>query len=302
MYLPIPRASRLAFTLIELLVVIAIIAILIALLLPAVQQAREAARRTQCKNNLKQISLAIHNYESTHTSIPPGRLAVPIPGGSSFNGILTLIMPYIEQNNLERTYDYNVGFDHPKNQPAVNTHVPGYYCASSPGLPIRLPLVNIMAPVQTPNGTASVGEYWAVRNIRNAAGQSLMGFLGLPNPKLRDITDGTSNTFWFVEMCGKPNYYRRRQVVTPAPPDFFWYAPWAGTNGLALNTYKVDGSSINGPCVMNCCNEFQPYSFHTGGCHFAFCDGSVRFLSENLDTDLFRSLGSPNGGEVTGEF
>jgi prepilin-type N-terminal cleavage/methylation domain-containing protein/prepilin-type processing-associated H-X9-DG protein len=297
-------SRRSAFTLIELLVVIAIIAIVIALLLPAVQQAREAARRTQCKNHLKQIGLAIHNYESSLGAVAPGRLAIVSPNGTqSLNGILTLIMPYADQANLERSYNYNLGFDHPSNQPAINTQVSFYVCPSTPGgNRIINPIQNIFGTVQTPTGTAAVTDYYAVRNVRNAAGAAVNGFFGLANPKFRDVTDGMSNTFWFVEMCGKPTHYIRGQVNTPTPPDFVWYGPWAGNNGLALNTYTADGLATNGPCVMNCSNEFQPYSFHTGGAHFAFGDGSVKFLNANMNPDLFRALGSPNGGEVVGDF
>jgi prepilin-type N-terminal cleavage/methylation domain-containing protein/prepilin-type processing-associated H-X9-DG protein len=292
-----PRA-RLAFTLVELLVVIAIIGILIALLLPAVQAAREAARRTQCTNNLKQINLAIHNYHDTRKELPPARISITAPGGAaSVNGVLTLIMPYAEQGNLEDKYDYDKGYDHPDNQPAVNSDVPFYVCPSTPEGYRKLELSNIFGPVQTPGGTASATDYYAVRNLRNAAGQPKTGILGKSDPRLADILDGTSNTFWFMEMCGRPNQYIKGKTVPP-PADFNWYGPWAGNNGMALNTYTADGLAKPGQCVMNCNSEFQPYSFHPGGAMFAFADGSVRMLRESMSPDSFRGLGSYNGSEV----
>jgi prepilin-type N-terminal cleavage/methylation domain-containing protein/prepilin-type processing-associated H-X9-DG protein len=289
---------RYAFTLVELLVVIAIIGILVALLLPAVQAAREAGRRSQCSNGMRQISLAIHNYHDTLKRLPPGRVVFNGPNGTqTCNGVLTLILPYSEQNNLENQYNYTTGYDHPDNQQAVNTHVPIYVCPSSPPGFRRCTMVNIFGTLQTPGGTASVTDYYAVRNVRNAAGQSLLGILGASNPTMAAITDGTSNTFWFVEVHGRPDNYVKGQIKTPPPTDIAWYSPWAGNNGLALNTYLADGSATNGPCVMNCNSEFQPYSFHPGGAMFAFGDGSVRFLSQTLDADTFRALGSHNGGE-----
>src|SRR5690606_37265014 len=124
-----------------------------------------------------------------------------------------------------------------------------------------------------PDGTAAVTDYYAVRNLRNIAGQALTGFFGLANPKFRDVTDGMSNTFWFIEMAGKPIHYIKGRPQSAPPADFLWYGPWAGNNGLALNTYTTDGLSRPGPCAINCNNEFQPYSFHSGGAHFGFADG-----------------------------
>lgn len=291
------------FTLVELLVVIAIIGVMVGLLLPAVQAAREAARRMQCSNNLKQIGLAIHNYESAYKKVPAGRTLLPNPtfpaSGNTVNGIMTSIMPFIEQANIEQTYDYAVGFDHPKNQPAVNTQVAAYVCPSTPNSPRSGRLVNIFGTVQLATGTAAATDYYAVRNLRNAAGQAVTGFFGLPDPKFRDVLDGLSNTFWFFEMCGRPDHFIAGRMQPAPSPDFYWYGPWAGNNGMALNTYAADGLSTPGPCTMNCNSEFQPYSFHVGGCHFSFADGSVQYLTQSIDSELFRALGSPRGREVT---
>lgn len=289
---------RTAFTLVELLVVIAIIGVLVALLLPAVQAAREAARRMSCSNNMRQINLAIHNYHDARLLLPPGRIILKGPSATdTCNGFLTLIMPYMEQGNLEAQYDYKKGFDHPDNQIAVNVDQTMYLCPSSTGKR-KLKLVNIFGTVQTPNGTAAASDYSAVRNVRNAAGQSLNGILGAADATLGAITDGTSNTFWVVELAGRPTHYIMGQPQPTPPTDFTWYGPWAGNNGLALNTYSADGKTTNGPCAINCNSEFQPYAFHPGGAQFAFADGSVRFLNQTIDPTRFRAMGSYNGGEV----
>ncbi|WP_145266600.1 DUF1559 family PulG-like putative transporter [Tautonia plasticadhaerens] len=294
---------RPGFTLIELLVVIAIIGVLIALLLPAVQSAREAARRMQCTNNLKQIGLALHNYESALRAVPPGRIVFEYaPDQYTVNGVHTMIMPYVEQVNLEGLYNYDVGYDGPGNQTAVTTQVAAYVCPSVPEGNRSLEMINIWGAVQTPGGRAAATDYYAVRNVRNAAGQPLIGVFGLPDPSFEQIRDGLSNTFWVIEMGGKPTHYLRGIAQPSAPPDFNWYGPWAGNNGLALNTFTADGRMIPGPCVMNCSNEFQPMGFHPGGANFGFADGSVRFLKETMNPDVFRAFGSPKGGEVVDAF
>lgn len=293
------KTPRSGFTLVELLVVIAIIGVLVALLLPAVQAAREAARRMSCSNNLRQVGIAIHNYHDTLTKLPPGRIMVTSPNGTStVNGVLTLIMPYAEQGNLESRYDYAKGFDHPDNQPAIQTHVKFYVCPSSPGGFRTVTIQNIFGTVQTTDGKGSVTDYYAVRNLRDAAGAAVTGILGAADPNFAAITDGTSNTFWFMEMCGKPNFIIKGKIQPTIPTDFLWYAPWAGNNGMALNTYSADGLTRPGPCVMNCSNEFQPYSFHPGGAMFGFADGSVKLINQTIDATTFRALGSHNGGEV----
>jgi len=162
------RRPAWAFTLVELLVVIAIIGILIALLLPAVQAAREAARRMSCSNNLKQIALAVANYESGLKTYPPSRIIFRPPGSTrtTVNGMLTLILPYIEQTNLAEIYDYGKGFDHADNQQAVNMPIPVYQCPSVPG-DRTMPIYNRFARgAETPPGfTSQTTDYMHPRVV-----------------------------------------------------------------------------------------------------------------------------------------
>ena len=175
------------FTLIELLVVIAIIAILIALLLPAVQQAREAARRTQCRNNLKQFGLALHNYHDTHRTFVPGVIAGTEDLTDGMHSGLTLLMPQLEKANVYNLYDFDLRWSDPANLEAVSTFIPGFLCPSSPG---GLP--------QNGGFDLPVTDY--------AFSRGTNGQLCLNSPKLgmfdinsktktRDVTDGLSNTF-----------------------------------------------------------------------------------------------------------
>lgn len=319
---------RRGFTLIELLVVIAIIAILIALLLPAVQQAREAARRSQCKNNLKQIGLAMHNYLDAHSVFPPGRLLDLDCAGPAFfqNSALTLILPQLEQGNLANQYDSNLGTYHPSNAIWVSTRLPVYLCPSTPGgdraTEVNLPFGNFP-------GYAT--DYMGIRNIRRvvASGTAPQGAgmmegsvkivncaaLGLGDQdggrsvRPRDVTDGLSNTILAFERAGSPARYQAgvRQADDPGHDDN--YGTWAADFAMAYNNYTADGTATynsttpnNANCVMNCSNDLQGYSFHVGGMNVVLGDGSVRFLSENMNPDNFWRLGTRNDGEVLGEF
>jgi prepilin-type N-terminal cleavage/methylation domain-containing protein len=307
----IPTDRPRAFTLVELLVVIAIIGILVALLLPAVQAAREAARRMQCTNNIKQIGLAIHNYHDTYRSMPPGRTVATVAGSLRFRyGVLPLLMPFAEQSNVEELFDYSLGYDDPNNQPAVNSNIPFLVCPSSPSRGAKVNFSDLSSALQTPGATATVTNYLPVRNVRNSANAMLEGsfaeirdgqWFGLSGGGVctgfNSILDGLSNTFWFVEIGGHPDYYVNGKMKTPPTAGVFLFSPWAGNTAMALNAYAIDGLSRPGPCMMNCSNEFQPYSFHPGGCMFGIADGSVRFLAETVDGDTFRALGSPFGGE-----
>ena len=326
-FLP-PR--RRGFTLIELLVVIAIIAILIALLLPAVQQAREAARRTQCRNNLKQLGLALHNYESTHRVFPPGSLGYPYVWSAQAQ-----LLPYVDQANLQGLLNFSVppmtafgaGFDAVavgKNDTAAKTRIPMLVCPSDGDVVPNSGYAGISYPACTGSGINSTSVATDDGSVSNADGlifaQSKIGF--------RDVVDGTSNTVAFGEQllgdginsAPTVNDYRRRVIelsmgtqTTPAaclPAT----GPWSGQRGAKwinghladsmYNHYYVPNSSVDADCQ----NGFHNFglvsarSAHVGGVQIGLCDGAVRFVSENIALSIWRGMATRAGGEVPGEF
>uniref|UniRef100_A0A7C2NXU5 DUF1559 domain-containing protein n=1 Tax=Schlesneria paludicola TaxID=360056 RepID=A0A7C2NXU5_9PLAN len=314
---------RRAFTLIELLVVIAIIAILIALLLPAVQQAREAARRTQCRNNLKQIGLAIHNYESSHTVYPPGRLGYPM-----VFSVQAHILPYLEGANLYNLIDFNTppSFGPPsspmtRNEIAVRSLIPFYLCPSDRG--------QIGGSDFGPtNYVACTGSGAGAANSINT-GDGVM--YSRSSVRFRDVTDGLSSTVCFSEhtlgaggnpssSAGGPAARPEEEVLelagstptTPAacvPGGGNWSglrgAKWMnGHYGDTLYNHFYNPNSQQSDCG-NASHNFgltAARSRHEGGVHVTLCDGAVRFVSENVDLQVWRGLATRSGGEVLGEF
>ena len=288
-----PKRTTRAFTLIELLVVIAIIAILVALLLPAVQQAREAARRTTCKNNMKQISLALHNYESTHSVFPIGVLGTT--GSTTAANVLTtwetMILPFLEQAPLYGQYNFNVRFDQALNANTVKTMLPMYLCPSQP----QASLVN---------------DLFGPSHYAGNAGTTLGADDGILYPissvRMRDLTDGTSNTIASGEISFEFGGWARGAINAGG-------GGGGGTGqGFArgvLRWWKSAPACAKAgfnPPVTNCSGsverQFQFSSPHVGGCHFSLGDGSSRFISENIDVNVYKALITRNGGETIGEF
>tara|TARA_R110002095_G_C4228622_1_gene237788 strand:+ start:709 stop:1671 length:963 start_codon:yes stop_codon:yes gene_type:complete len=303
------------FTLIELLVVIAIIAILIALLLPAVQQAREAARRSQCKNNLKQIGLALHNYNSTHSVFSPGAVAVTaLPptdwclktsgGYSDFAPWTVLILPYLEQAALYDDFNFSERFSamfnrsvyhgSATNHAASLQRLSAYECPSDPMATAENHLSNYRG-IQGGglNHDCGVTTYRFYRNGILYVNSSI---------RFRDITDGTSNVF----LCGESIYN-----PIPATGTSGQSIGWASTvstrndgrlpGNLAatrdgINSWSGNPETDNTQIIMS----HTLSSRHVGGCHFLMADGSVHFLSENMDIITYRSLGIRNDGLPVG--
>jgi prepilin-type N-terminal cleavage/methylation domain-containing protein/prepilin-type processing-associated H-X9-DG protein len=305
---PVPSGrSRRAFTLIELLVVMAIIAVLIGLLLPAVQKVREAARSLSCKNNLKQIGLALHHFQNTERYLPPAAIRGPfpplrIPANVEHSG-WTMLLPYLEQEALARPYDMQKTWTHPENQAVVRTQVRVLQCPSAE--PNRV--VKGGPGFESYGGQAACADYAATSNVDVKLQQS--GLVDwVPSyrgalcqnfvSRIMDLpTDGLSNTIMISENAGRPNYYQAggRHVPGLDIPGGPWASP---LNRLFLKGHSSDGIQSPGRCAINCSNDSGVYSFHPGGANTLFADGSVRFLSASIDIRDFVRLVTHGGGEV----
>ncbi len=331
------RVSRArGFTLIELLVVIAIIAILIALLLPAVQQAREAARRTECKNNLKQIGLALHNYHDTFNTLPPGQVRGNVASTH------TQILPYLDQANVSNLFNWSYAMTDTRNVAATTQNLNVFQCPSDPSGGF----------VTWPTGSASTaGRTNYVQNMGLATtyfdtapsgpGNSAV-FIAGKGIKFRDLTDGLSSTAMFAEIKrgqgagvtvssgigpGSPEDYSAPVYLTPSALGFINY-PYnpAQCNissttqnrfrgrgnqfyrGLTIYTFynhTLTPNSTFRDCVtaVNFAEgHMATRSYHVGGSQVVLGDGAVRFISDSIDGPLWQGVGTRSGNEVLGEF
>lgn len=347
------RPIRRGFTLIELLVVIAIIAVLIALLLPAVQQAREAARRTQCKNNLKQMGLAAHNYESTFSRFPTAgeglNLGAPYNKGIFPTSFFLAALPYVDQAPLYNNFNFSFHYSNPANRDASGkpygaTKIPAFLCPSNAigandsfgyGLCDYMPIAYVdLAPT---GGTASQ-PIGGLRDPATASswGSSKESCFGLYCNRIADSTDGTSNTVCIFEDAGRPSLqtvggkYTQANVIGGG--NGWTTAHMCGGSGTQTCPNRWadgdTGNGVSGPpnattapigiinqnsipsggppgclwTVNNCGPNDEPFSLHVGGCHALLADGTVRFISQNIDTDTVRKLCDKADGGTVGEF
>ncbi len=274
--------KRSGFTLVELLVVIAIIGILVGLLLPAVQAAREAARRMQCSNNLKQITLAAHNYHDAHKSFPYGHHFVGTWGGLAYSWSFSLL-PYIEQGNLYNQFNTSLpvhDYASSNNGVLAATTQAAFSCPSDIK-PETIALASeAINPTATSSYKASNGAYNRYhtpgdpRDFNNGAFDR--DSRGAPT-KMSTLSDGTSNTILFGETRWGMNGQRRTRTYLygAADPGSFWAR--GATECVLVNGFRA----INWP--LTSAGNRTAGSFHTGGAQFGFGDGSIHFISENID-------------------
>jgi prepilin-type N-terminal cleavage/methylation domain-containing protein/prepilin-type processing-associated H-X9-DG protein len=332
-----PRRRR-GFTLIELLVVIAIIAVLVALLLPAVQQAREAARRSQCKNNLKQMGIAMHSYHEMANTFPYAYL---LANNFDVNSWGTMLLPYLDQSSLYNQYNCSVppineavAFGFPaaiiaSNIAVISTPLPVFACPSTPG---GITIYNAVIPANPPvppikvTWKAASSDYTSTTGVRgvfsNLAYASFPGGSGGQRDgalganalsRISDITDGTSTTFAVGERTGGSTIYVKRVVNSGAPYNQLGPANGGGWGDLLngenwLQGCLYDGTAgvftNGGPCPINCNNVRGDnfYCFHDGGCHFLMCDGAVRFVNQNINAFTLAGLITRQKNEVVTNF
>lgn len=295
------------FTLIELLVVIAIIAVLIALLLPAVQQAREAARRSQCKNNLKQLGIALHNYHDTFSTLPPGAIQVFETNAQNEATWVSMILPYIDQAPLYNRANFSscfgcvAGIGNPSYE-IVSPAIPGMSCPSDPnsgqmaagyyrrGSYAANSGIGAIHSLTTPDDPARISGPLTMNSRRN----------------FRDFTDGTSNTVILGELLNSTGTDFRGVMHYVEGPLY--------THDRVPNTSIADEARttcVTGPRIPctgaytahnNRAMVYSARSQHIGGAHVALADGTVRFISENISLVTWQALSTHKGGEVLGDF
>lgn len=322
--------KRSGFTLIELLVVILIIALLSGMLLPAVQQAREGGRRSQCQNNLKQIGLAVHAFGTTYGYLPSSTR----PGGATTSPRIanhTLLLPFLEQENLYKDYDQAKNWNDPVNEAVVKTIVPTFLCPSSTdpkrldGYPDQSNWTPTVAAVTDYGATIGVDQKLLDNGLVEAAGAGIL--LRNTTPRFSDVTDGLSNTILFAESAGRPYLYQRGKRIgdiatNPGPSVHVNGGGWsrpaseilvrgasfdgktigaAATSDVLYGVNRTNGGQVLGTSWPDPTYGSDPsgevYAFHPGGANVSLGDGSVRLINENIPIKLFAALVTRAGGE-----
>jgi len=294
------KSRRAGLTLVELLVVVAIVGVLVALLLPAVQSARESARRAQCSNNVKQVGLAVQQHVALQGMLPAAN--------DTFRSFLTGMLPYIEQKPLCDRYDFDKSWDDDANQDVIKQPIAVYRCPSVPD-PVTID--------QLGDGrVASVADYTTPTMVSSelvAAGiipsRKLAGALQPQPVPISTVLDGLSQTLVIVEDAGRPALWTGRRKgpdeLTPGCSNYAVTggrvvgAGWADPRQVTpVHGFSPDGLTCPGRCAINCTNNNEAYGFHPGGIVAAFLDGHVRFLNETIEIDTYASLVSSQGREI----
>ena len=304
------KAKR-GFTVVELLVVVAIIGILTAMLLPAVNRARESARRAQCSNHLRNFGLAILGYQTTRGRFPPAATTDPE------HSVITYILPFFEEQVAFQRIDLSLNWDEGSNEQFEKKVALGgiLYCPSAPQTRTR----KLFGQVRSDHvSELHISDYAPVHginadsaDIKRLIREQRIGDRGAPNhktwhgilrktPTLRSeivtteqVGDGLAQTLLFFEAAGRPQYYEHgRPIAEKNITSFRWGSP-----ALSILIDKTCGSGQ----LINCTNSDELYSMHTGGLNVVKADGAVLFLSDQIDPDIFVSLYTRDGNEVIDE-
>jgi prepilin-type N-terminal cleavage/methylation domain-containing protein/prepilin-type processing-associated H-X9-DG protein len=306
---------RKAFTLVELLVVIAIIGILIALLLPAVQAARESARRSQCFNNLKQIGLSLHGFHDARSFLPPGGIdtvSKPSQAHQRLNiqplnvehSWVVFALPYLEQTTLAESYQLDKHWKDPANRTTRESFLPMMTCPSTPEQ-----RRTISGTYNGSSWTAAAGDYAVNNRIDpNLYAAGLIDQLSQKSPDnimqigicqpFSEVLDGLSNTMVICEDAGRPKRYKTGGKLVSGSVSG---AAWADLDAFYhTHGFENNGTTSGGPCAVNCSNENEIFAFHPGGAACLFLDGSVKLVSQSTAMRIVGALLTKKGGESFG--
>jgi len=325
----VPTRFHRGFTLVELLVVIAIIGILIALLLPAIQSAREAGRRSTCLNQMRQLGIATHNHLDTQKVFFAAAAYYSKSTGRVFNNPstaeqnvsvrhnwMTALMPYLEEMAIHRKYNFKVAWNNAKNTAIIQQQITLLQCPSVPHTGgERLVSVNAGGKM------AATADYTVVEAVSNkfynaikAKVPKAANRLGLPDQaerlRIARVSDGLSKTLLIEEDAGRPFYYVSPGKLGPASHNYTdkqdvsngialggaWAQP---DNKMTLHGMQANGLKDPGPCFMNCTNNNELYSFHTGGSCAVLADSSTKFVPEDTDPLVFAAALTRAGSETT---
>lgn len=302
------------FTLVELLVVIVIIGVLVSMLLPAVQNAREAARGVQCQNNLRQMGLALGNFESAFHVFPASgwTVASPTNPAGKFTSWKASVLPFLEQANVSADYNSRLHWWEGSNLDTASIPIPSYLCPSTPTLP---PVTSAIAKSPRPALLLTKplvrSDYDAIQGVQPASISTLLynasnRFAVMHRNSAtgyRDILDGATNTITVVEAAARPWVYRTGVFRSSLNND--QGISWADSeSAFSLDGARVDGSAegcgIANGCVraLNARNDNEPYSFHPGGIYALYADGHVQKISESIDLLTMAALCTRAAGEI----
>ncbi|CAN5503759.1 DUF1559 domain-containing protein [soil metagenome] len=313
---------RSAFTLIELLVVIAIIAILIGLLMPAVQKVREAGSRARCINNLKNIGLAVQSHSDKLGRLPSSYTNNSKMFGGKLHNWAVQLLPYMEQEALFNQYNFSQDWNNSVNNNAVAFDWALMHCPSSPQGIRSFNYAGVQRNAGDYGSVSLVPTTFYTFNSLTKPPQAHGAISSDAKVTVDDIRDGLSNTIAITEGAGKPQHYIRGRKLGPYPVSGMsgsscgnndipatgllegsaWADPDSDLPPHGVNNGANPATSCPGPCIINCSNNNEIYSFHIRGVSALFCDGSVKFFREDLTPATLAALITRAGKEVLSDF